>query len=94
MINYFTILLTSVHIWVISTDRIHWIYEGYLSLSLSFAISTWQTKSYSFRVSENGAMFTEHVEVDVDNQTEVFRVPQHNDVDAMEMMNDFWEVRC
>lgn len=49
------------------------------------------TESYSFRVSENGAMFTEHVEVDVDNQTEVFRVPQHNDVDAMEMMNDFRE---
>ena len=30
--------------------------------------------------------------MDVDNQTEVFRVPQHNDVDAMEMMNDFREV--
>ena len=30
--------------------------------------------------------------MDVDNQTEVFRVPQHNDVDAMEMMNDFGEV--
>ena len=36
---------------------------------------------------------TEHVEVDVDNQTEVFRVPQHNDVDAMEVVNDFREVR-
>ena len=30
--------------------------------------------------------------MDVDNQTEVLRVPQHNDVDAMEMMNDFREV--
>ncbi|CAH3150901.1 unnamed protein product [Pocillopora meandrina] len=49
------------------------------------------TESYSYRVSENGATFTEDVEVDVDNQTEVFRVPQHNDVDAMEMMNDFRE---
>ena len=93
MIIYFTILLTSICIWVIWTDRVDWIYEGYLSLLLlSFAISTSQTESYSFRVSENGAMFTEHVEVDVDNQTEVFRVPQHNDVDAMEMMNDFREV--
>ena len=78
--------------WVISTDHIHWIYEGYLSWLLSFAISTWQTESYSYRVSENGATFTEDVEVDVDDRTEVFRVPQHNDVDAMEMMNDFKEV--
>ena len=31
--------------------------------------------------------------MDVDNQTEVFRVPQHNDVDAMEVVNDFREVR-
>lgn len=29
--------------------------------------------------------------MDVDNQTEVIRVPQHNDADAMEMMNDFGE---
>ena len=62
--------------------------------SIIFFISSWQTESYSFHVSENGATFTEDVEVDVDNQTEVFRVPQHNDVDAMEMMNDFREVRC
>ena len=62
--------------------------------SIIFFISSWQTESYSFSVSENGATFTEDVEVDVDNQTEVFRVPQHNDVDAMEMMNDFREVRC
>ena len=62
--------------------------------SIIFFISSWQTESYSFRVSENGATFTEDVEVDVDNQTEVFRVPQHNDLDAMEMMNDFREVRC
>ena len=25
----------------------------------------------------------------LENQTEVIRVPQHNDVDAMEIMNDF-----
>lgn len=29
------------------------------------------------------------MEVDVEEQTEVFRVPQHNDVEAMEVMNDF-----
>ena len=38
-------------------------------------------------------MVKEIVEVDVDNQTEVIRVPQHNDVAAMEMMNDFKAVR-
>jgi len=29
------------------------------------------------------------VEVDVDEQTEVIRVPKHNDVDALEIKNDF-----
>ena len=38
-------------------------------------------------------MVKEIVEVDVDNQTEVIRVPRHNDVAAMEMMNDFKKVR-
>lgn len=38
-------------------------------------------------------MVKEIIEVDVDNQTEVIRVPQHNDVAAMEMMNDFKAVR-
>ena len=27
--------------------------------------------------------------MDVDEQTEVIRVPQHNSVDAMDVMNDF-----
>lgn len=38
-------------------------------------------------------MVKEIIEVDVDNETEVIRVPQHNDVAAMEMMNDFKAVR-
>ena len=29
------------------------------------------------------------MEVDVDEQTEVIRVPKHNNVDALELMNDF-----
>ena len=59
-----------------------------LASSFSFTL-TYQTESYSFHISEDGAKFAEDVEVDVDNQTEVFRVPKHNDVDAMEIMNDF-----
>lgn len=31
----------------------------------------------------------EEVEVDVDEQTEVIPVPKHNDVDALELMNDY-----
>ncbi|KAJ7323434.1 hypothetical protein OS493_031633 [Desmophyllum pertusum] len=46
-------------------------------------------ESYSLNILEKGTMVKEIVEVDVDNQTEVFRVPQHNDVDAMDLMNDF-----
>ena len=48
-----------------------------------------QVDSYSLDILERGTEFKEIVEVDVDNQTEVFRVPQHNDEDAMDMMNDF-----
>jgi len=47
--------------------------------------------SYSLNILEKGAMVQEIVEVDVDNQTEVIRVPQHNDVAATETMNDFKE---
>lgn len=38
-------------------------------------------------------MVKEIIEADVDNQTEIIRVPQHNDVAAMEMMTDFKAVR-
>ena len=40
-------------------------------------------------VVENGTSVNEEVEVDVDEQTEVIRVPKHNDVDSVEIMNDF-----
>lgn len=52
-----------------------------------------QVESFTLNILEKGTMVEEIVEVDVDNQTEVFRVPQHNDVAAMEMMNDFKKVR-
>ena len=48
-----------------------------------------QVDRYSLDILERGTKFKEILEVDVDNQTEVFHVPQHNDVDAMDMMNDF-----
>ncbi|KAJ7328645.1 hypothetical protein OS493_023915 [Desmophyllum pertusum] len=44
---------------------------------------------YAFNIVENGTSVNEQVEVDVEKQTEVIRVPQHNDVDAVEILNDF-----
>jgi len=52
-----------------------------------------QVESYALNILEKGTVVKEIVEVDVDNQTEVIRVPQHNDVSAMEMLNDFKEVK-
>lgn len=52
-----------------------------------------QVESYTLDILEKGTLVREIVEVDVDNQAEVIRVPQHNDVAAMEIMNDFKEVR-
>ena len=45
---------------------------------------------------EKGTKVTEEVDVNVEEQTEVIRVPQHNNVDASELLNDFASVsfRC
>ena len=48
-----------------------------------------QVERYAFNIVEKGTSVNEEVEVDEDEQTEVIRVPKHNDVDAMELMNDF-----
>ncbi|XP_020626672.1 uncharacterized protein LOC110064010 [Orbicella faveolata] len=48
-----------------------------------------KVERYAFNIVENGASFNEEVEVDVDEQKEVIRVPQHNSVGAMDVMNDF-----
>lgn len=39
-------------------------------------------------VVENGTNVNEEVEVDVDEQTEVIRVPKHGDFDALAVKND------
>jgi len=48
-----------------------------------------KVEKYAFNIVENGTRVNEEVEVDVDEQTEVIRVPKHNNVDALELMNDF-----
>ena len=48
-----------------------------------------QVERYALSVVENGTMFNEEVEVDVDEQTEVIRVRKQDDVDSLEIINDF-----
>ncbi len=60
-------------------------------ISLMAAFSS-QVDRFVLNVVENGTSVNEQIEVDVENQTEVIRVPQHNDVDAVEIMNDFTAV--
>lgn len=56
-------------------------------LSLMALLS--QVERYAFNIVENGTSFNEQIDVDVENQTEVIRVPKHNNLDAMEQMIDF-----
>lgn len=48
-----------------------------------------KVERYAFNIVENGTSFNEQIDVDVENQTEVIRVPKHNNLDAMEQMIDF-----
>ena len=48
-----------------------------------------QVEKYAFNIVEKGISVNEEVEVDEDEQTEVIRIPKHNDVAAMELLNDF-----
>ena len=73
-----------LYIWRITKtlDNIH-----FYIWSLSWILS--QVERYAFNIVENGTRVNEEVEVDVEEQTEVFRVPKHNNVDALELLNDF-----
>ena len=51
-----------------------------------------QVDQYILNIDENGTSVNQEVDVDVDEQTEVIRVPKHNNVDALELMNDFISV--
>lgn len=44
---------------------------------------------YSLEIVEKGTLVKEEIEIDLENQEEVVRVPKHNDVDAMDLLNDF-----
>ncbi|CAH3169838.1 unnamed protein product, partial [Porites lobata] len=46
-------------------------------------------EKYAVQFTEDGTPIREEVSVDVDSGTEVFRVPGHNNKEAMDVMNDF-----
>lgn len=52
-----------------------------------------QIERFTLSVQEDGTTVNEELEVDLEEQTEVIRVPKHNDVDASDVLNDFANVR-
>lgn len=48
-----------------------------------------KVESYALNFVEEGTPVREEVDVDVENGTEVIKVPGHNDKEPMEVMNDF-----
>ena len=59
---------------------------------ISLMVAWLQVERYILHIVEKGTMVNEEVEVNVEDQTEVIRVPQHNDIDASDVMNDFASV--
>ena len=48
-----------------------------------------QVDHYSMPIVENGTSFSEQIEVDENGGVVIFRVPDHNDVDAADFYYDF-----
>lgn len=44
---------------------------------------------YKVQISETGTEYNETIEVDTEKQTELFKVPAHNDVDESNILHDF-----
>ena len=44
-------------------------------------------------LEENGTQFTEKIEIDEEEDVEVFRVPAHNNVEGAAFYHDFKKVR-
>ena len=44
---------------------------------------------YKFHINESGAQYDETIEVDTEKQTELFKVPAHNNVDQSNILYDF-----
>ena len=48
---------------------------------------------YNVKITESGEQFNEKIQVDTEKQTELFKVPAHNNVDHSNILHDFKMVR-
>ena len=48
-----------------------------------------QPEHFTLAVNERGTTFEERIEIDEKEETALFRVPAHNQVDGAEILNDF-----
>ncbi|XP_068682582.1 uncharacterized protein [Montipora foliosa] len=48
-----------------------------------------KTEQYKMAIEEKGTRYQEEIELDEDDEVEVFRVPKHNDVEAADFYHDF-----
>lgn len=48
-----------------------------------------QVADYDVQFKESGTQYTEKIQVNTDKQTELFKVPAHNDVDGSNILHDF-----
>ena len=44
---------------------------------------------YKVDIRETGTQYNETIEIDTEKQTELFKVPAHNDVDESNILHDF-----
>ena len=52
-----------------------------------------QVVDYNVEIDESGEKYKETIEVDTEKQTELFKVPGHNNVDQSNILHDFKTVR-
>lgn len=48
-----------------------------------------QVVDYKVHINESGAQYDETIKVDTEKQTELFKVPAHNNVDQSNILYDF-----
>ena len=51
--------------------------------------SFFQSGRYRMTLEEKGTPFAEEIDIDEDQDAEVFRVPAHNDIDGADFYHDF-----
>jgi len=62
-------------------------------LDASPVIKVADVEEFRLRIHESGTEFNETVTIDKNQQTELFKVPTHNDVEKSDILFDFKKVR-